>query len=74
MFFTSRDKQVFTKLRQVFIEVSILNYSNPKRYIYFERDVSGYIIGRIFSQLTLDNLDQWHLVVFFSQKIILTKI
>ena len=33
-------------------------------------DVSGYTIGRIFSQLTLDNLGQWHLVAFFSQKII----
>ncbi len=34
----------------------ILNYFNPKSYIYIEIVTSGYVIGRIFSQLTLDNL------------------
>ena len=33
-------------------------------------DVSDYIIGGIFNQLTLDDLGQWHPVVFFFRKMI----
>ena len=33
-------------------------------------DALGYAISGIFSQLTLDNLGQWHLVAFFSRKMI----
>ncbi len=36
-------------------------------------DVSSYIIDRIFSQLTLNNLGQYHSLAFFSQKMIATK-
>ncbi len=42
--------------------------------IYIEMDAFKYIIGEIFSQLTLDNLSQWYLVAFFSQKMIPTEI
>ena len=37
-------------------------------------NTSGYTIGRIFSQVILDDSSQWHSVNFFSQKIILAKI
>ncbi len=33
-------------------------------------DASGYAIGRILSELTSDDLGQWHLVAFFSRKMI----
>ena len=36
-------------------------------------DVLGYTIGAILSQLILDDLGQWHLVVFFSRKMILAE-
>ena len=37
-------------------------------------DSSGYAIGRVFSQLTSDDLGQWHLMAFFLQKMILVEI
>ena len=37
-------------------------------------DASGYIIDRIFSHFTSNDLGQWHPVVFFSSKMILTEI
>ncbi len=36
-------------------------------------DVSSYTIGKILSQLTLDDLGQWHPIVFFSKNMISTK-
>lgn len=36
-------------------------------------DVSSYTISKIFNQLALDNLSQWHLVTVFSQKIIVAE-
>ena len=39
-----------------------------------ETNILKYTIGEVFSQLTLDNLGQWHSISFFSQKMILAKI
>ena len=58
LFLPSRAKKRFTKLRQVFIEAPILNHFHPKRYIQIEMNAFGYIIGRILSQLTLDDSNQ----------------
>ena len=33
-------------------------------------EVLDYVIARIFNQLTLDDLGQWHPVAFFSKKMI----
>ena len=33
-------------------------------------DAFDYVISEIFNQLTLDDLGQWHLVAFFSKKVI----
>ncbi len=66
LFFTSNTRKAFTKLRQVFIETPILNHFDPKHHIRIKTDVSGYIIGEIFSQLISDDLGWWHPMVFFS--------
>ncbi len=74
MFFTANTRKTFTELRQAFVEALILNHFNPECHIRIETNALGYAISGIFSQLTLDDLDQWHLVVFFSRKMIPIKI
>ena len=56
-FLTPEAKLAFTKLRQAFVKASILHYFDPECSIQIEMDISGYTIGGIFSQLTLDNLN-----------------
>ncbi len=73
MFPISEAKQAFIKLRQTFVEALISNHFNLECHIQIEMDVSGYAIGAIINQLTLNNLSQWHLVAFFSKKIILAE-
>ena len=72
-FLTPGVKLAFTKLRQAFLKASILHHFNLEYYIGIETDISGYAIGKVFSQLTLDDLGQWHPVVIFSCKIILAE-
>ena len=55
-FFTPKAKLAFTKLRQAFVKAPILHHFNPKRHIRIETDISGYAIGRVLSQLILDDL------------------
>ena len=69
-FLTSGARKAFTKLRQAFIKAPILHHFDPERHIRVETDTSGYAIGGVLSQLTSDDLGQWHPVVFFSRKII----
>ena len=57
----------------MFVEALILNHFDLEYHIQIEIDASGYAIGRIFSQLTLDDLGQWHLIAFFSKKVIFAK-
>lgn len=73
-FLIFKAKIAFIKLRQVFIEAPILQHFNSKCHIRIKTEASGYAIGGILSQLTLDNLDQWHLIAYFSKKMILAKI
>ena len=72
-FFIANARKAFTKLRQVFIKALILNLIDLERYIRIEINPLGYIIDRIFSQLTLNNLGQWHPLAFFFRKMIPTK-
>ena len=72
-YLTPNAKQAFTQLSQAFIEAPILRYFDPEYHIRIETDVSGYAIGEVLSQLTLDNLGQWHLIVFYSQKMMRAK-
>ena len=48
-FFTSRARLAFTKLRQVFVKVLILNHYDPEYYIWIEIDTLGYTIGEVLS-------------------------
>ena len=57
-FLTFRARMAFAKLRQAFIKAPILHHFDLERYIRVETDMSGYAIGGVFSQLTLDNLGQ----------------
>ena len=72
-FLTLGAKLTFTKLRQAFLKAPILHHINSEHHIQIETDASGYAIGGVFNQLTSDNLGQWHLVAFFSYKMIPVK-
>ena len=72
-FFTPVAKLAFTKLRQAFIKAPIFHHFDPEHHIRIEMNVSGYAIGRVFSQLTLDYSGRWHPVTYFSRKMILAE-
>ena len=65
-FLTPAAGLAFTKLRQIFVKALILYHFDSERHIRVETDASGYAICGILNQLTLNNLNQWHPVVFFS--------
>ena len=69
-FLTPRAKLAFTKLRQAFLKAPILYHLDPECHIWIKTDVSGYAISGVISQLTLDDLGRWHLVIFFFRKMI----
>ena len=69
-YLTPDAKQAFTQLRQAFTEAPILRHFDPECHIRIETDASGYAIGGVLSQLTSDNLGQWHPVAFYSRKMI----
>ena len=68
-FLTTEAKLAFSRLRQAFIEASILHHFDPKRYIQIETVHSGFAIGGILSQLTPKS-GQWYPIAFFSRKMI----
>lgn len=55
-FFTLKAKLALTKLKQTFGKALILYYFNQKYHIWIKNDASDYIIYRILTQLTLNNL------------------
>ena len=69
-FLTPEAKLAFIDLRQAFVKAPILHHFDLECHIQIEIDVPSYIIGRVFSQLTSDDLDQWYPMTFYSQKII----
>ena len=72
-YLTPNAKQAFTQLRQVFTKAPIFQHSDSECHIRIETDASDYAIGGVLSQLTLDNLSQWHPIAFYSQKMISAK-
>ena len=54
-FLISGARKAFTKVRQAFIKAPIFQHFDPEHHIRVETDASGYAIGRVFSQLTLDD-------------------
>ena len=69
-FFTIGAKLAFIKLGQAFLKALILHHFDPECHIRIETDLSGYTIGGVFGQLTLDDSGQWHPVTFFFCKMI----
>lgn len=69
-FLTPGAKLAFAKLRQAFNTAQILQHFHPQCDIQIEMDVLGYTISQILSQLTFENLGQWHPMSFLSQKMI----
>ena len=61
-------KKAFNLLQHAFTQALIFQYFDSKRYIRIETNVSGYIIGEVFSQLISDDLGQWHLVAYYLHK------
>ena len=65
-YLTPKTRLEFTQLKKAFIKAPIFQHFNPKCYISIKTDMSSYVIGEVLSQLTLDNLGQWHLVAYYS--------
>ena len=77
IFLTPGAKEIFNQLRQVFIKALILQYFDPKCYIWIEINISGYTMRRVLRQLTIDYLtfDQghWYQIAYFSRKMVLVE-
>ena len=79
-FLTPGAKKAFNRLQLIFTKAPILWHFDLEYYIRIETDILGYVMGGMLSQLvsgtspdgvvTKTNLGQWHLVVFFSRKMI----
>lgn len=63
----------FAKFKQASNTIPIFHYFDSQYHIAIGINISSYVINAIFGQLTLDNLSQWHLIAFVSQKTILAK-
>ena len=66
-------KKIFNHLRHAFTQAPIVQHFDLERHIRIKTDASAYAIGRVLSQLTLDDLGQWHPVAHYSQKMIWAK-
>ena len=69
---------VFRKLHNTFTKALVLAHFNSKQLIQLETDASGYVIAGILSQPadmqeTSKSSAHWHLVAFWSRKMIPTK-
>ena len=62
---TSATKKIFHHLRHAFIQAPIFQHFDPEWHIQIETNASGYAIGGVLSQLTLDFLGRWHLVAYY---------
>ena len=72
-YLTSKARLAFNKLKKAFTKAPILQNFDPECHIQIETGASGYAIGRVLSQQILNNLGWWHLITFYSQKMIPAK-
>ena len=82
-FLTPDARTAFNRLQLAFTEAPIFRHFDLECHIQIETDALGYAIGGVLSQLTSGtnpngvvtkaNLGQWHLVAFFSRKMISVK-
>ena len=54
IFLTADAKKAFNYLKQAFIKDSILQYFDTKSHIWIKTNASGYAIGKVLSQLSID--------------------
>ena len=79
-FLTSKARKAFNRLKQVFTETPILRHFDPKCHIRIETNASGYAIRGVLNQLTFNQFISddtissksidWHLIAYFSRKMI----
>ena len=55
-FFTPGAKLKFPELRQIFVKIPILYHFDLECHIWIKTDVLSYAIGKVLSQLALDDL------------------
>ena len=72
-YLTTKARLAFIQLRKLFTKALILQHFDLECHIWIKTNASGYTIGGVLSQLTLNNLGQWHLVAYFFQRMILAK-
>ena len=72
-YLTTAAKKAFNHLRHAFTQAAIFQHFDLKWHIRIETDTSGYAIGEVLSQLILNELGQWHPVVYYLRKIITAK-
>ena len=59
-FFTTGAKEAFIYLQKAFIETLILRHFDLECHIRIETDVLGYVIDKVFSQITLGQFSSNH--------------
>ncbi len=59
-FLTIGAKEAFIHLQKAFTKAPILRHFNPEYHIRIETDASGYAIGGVLSQMTLDQHSSGH--------------
>ncbi len=59
-FLSPRAKKAFIHLRKAFTKALIFRHFDPERHIWIETDASGYAIGGVLSQMTLDQHSSGH--------------
>ena len=64
-YLTPKARLAFTKLRKAFTKALILRHFDLECPFQIETDASGYTIGIVLSQRTLNNLSQLHPVAFY---------
>ena len=61
-FLISKTKKSFIYLQKTFIKAQIFDYFDPKHYICIKTNTSRYIINRVLSQITLNQLLSNHII------------
>ena len=72
-YLTPKARLAFIKLRKAFTKALIFRHFDLKCHIRIKTDALSYAINGVLSQLTLDNLGQWHPIAFYLQKMISAK-
>jgi hypothetical protein len=70
--FIKKARKAFNELKEIFIKTSILLHFDFKRRIRLKIDAFDFAISEIIFQL-IEEIDQWHLITFFSRKMFAAK-